>query len=45
MSWFIWTRAAVPRYRLDNLMYLNWKSLLLSSLAFLVLVILIFNLF
>lgn len=45
MSWFIWTRAAVPRYRLDNLMYLNWKSLLLSSLAFLVWVILIFHLF
>jgi NADH-quinone oxidoreductase subunit H len=32
---FIWMRAALPRYRYDQLMYLGWKIFLPISLAFL----------
>ena len=42
MFFFIWARSAVPRYRIDNLMYLNWKSLLLTSLSFIIVVLSIF---
>lgn len=30
---FVWVRAAVPRYRLDTLQYLNWKGYILISLG------------
>jgi NADH-quinone oxidoreductase subunit H len=35
---FIWVRAAVPRYRYDQLMRLGWKVILPLSLCFLVFV-------
>lgn len=35
---WIWTRAALPRMRFDNLMYLGWKSYLPLSLAYLIFV-------
>lgn len=34
---FIWVRAALPRYRYDQLMQLSWKTFLPLSLAWLVL--------
>lgn len=33
---FIWVRAAVPRFRLDSLQYLNWKTYLIISLGVLI---------
>ena len=35
---FIWTRAAYPRYRYDQLMRLGWKVFLPLSLAFLMII-------
>ena len=35
---FVWIRAAFPRYRYDQLMYLGWKTFLPLSLAGIVLV-------
>lgn len=36
---FVWMRAALPRYRYDQLMNLGWKTFLPISLAYLVLTI------
>lgn len=38
LFFFIWVRAAFPRYRYDQLMRLGWKVLLPLSLAWVVLV-------
>ncbi len=35
---YIWTRAAFPRYRYDQLMKLGWKVFLPLSLAWVILV-------
>jgi NADH-quinone oxidoreductase subunit H len=38
LFFFIWVRAALPRYRYDQLMRLGWKVFLPASLGFLVVV-------
>lgn len=35
---FIWMRAALPRYRYDHLMYLGWKCFLPFSISYLMLI-------
>ena len=35
---FIWIRAALPRYRYDQLMSLGWKAFLPLSISYLILV-------
>ena len=38
LFFFIWTRAAFPRYRYDQLMYLGWKTFLPFTLGWLIFV-------
>nr|AXS65434.1 NADH dehydrogenase subunit 1 [Coleoptera sp. 18 KM-2017]AXS66610.1 NADH dehydrogenase subunit 1 [Tenebrionoidea sp. 22 KM-2017] len=42
---WIWVRGTLPRFRYDKLMYLAWKSILPSSLFFLLIFFFIINLF
>lgn len=42
---FVWVRAALPRYRYDQLMGLGWKTFLPCSLAYLIFTISIMTIF
>nr|YP_010596290.1 NADH dehydrogenase subunit 1 [Tropiometra macrodiscus]WAJ60715.1 NADH dehydrogenase subunit 1 [Tropiometra macrodiscus] len=42
-STFLWIRASLPRFRYDQLMFLNWKSYLPISISFLLWTIIINN--